>query len=98
MFSAQIYSPLPGKESEESNVPFLNDSTLSCIEKQSRIIRWCHWVLHGISAFVIVGLLVSLHLVAYTSKTKCWDMFNHYCEIAKMMKSKSNTLTSLQLL
>lgn len=94
MLSAQTYRPLSGKEGEESNVPLLNDPSFFHIKKQGGLSKWCHWVLHGISAFTIVGLLVILQFSAHTNRAKCWDMFNYYCKTAKKNRSSLVGLTT----
>ncbi|KAI2619634.1 hypothetical protein GGR54DRAFT_647786 [Hypoxylon sp. NC1633] len=82
MFARPSYTALPAeKQSTESEIPLLNEDVLLRREKQGNVRRWLHWVFHGISFAVIVGLLISLYFVSETSRIKSWNMFNYYSPV-----------------
>ncbi len=78
----QSYAALPSKESTESGTPLLSDPIFLLSERRSKLRKWSHWIIHGISSVIIVGLFFGLHFAAQTSRVKCWDMFNYYCKIS----------------
>ena len=81
MFNKQVYVALPAVEKPpETSVLLLDDDTLFQSSTQRRLSRWVHWLFHGLSLITIFGLALGIHAAAYTSRSKCWDMFNYYCK------------------
>jgi hypothetical protein len=74
------YERLPSKESLESDAPLLATSTPLGLSNRNKLRERLHWILHGISCAVILGLLAGVYVATRTSRAGCWDMFNYYCE------------------
>jgi hypothetical protein len=78
LFSKQGYVALWTDSHPEAKTPFLDDGVYRP-GQQRGVSTQLHWVAHGVSAVLIMGLLACLQFMSQTSQATCWDKFNYYC-------------------
>lgn len=85
MYFEPSYTRLACKESSESEAPLLDTDIPLGRHRRKTFQRQLHWLFHGFSCAIIIGLSAGLYIAIQTSRVKCWDMFNYYCKIQPVL-------------
>ena len=75
-----LYLPVSDQELQDSDGLLSLESVEFRPKTHRNLHNYIHWGFHFINIIIILALFVQANQSVQISRSKCWDMFNYFCE------------------